>query len=136
MSMQQFCFGLAKMSYLLLMACKDVIFIMFIKWKLIPIGRSQYYKLYCLIISVAILKNIWFYNILSCQNCVHIPTHLQAFINVLLTSLQELYKITVFNNICGLTKYSTIFVFIFATHLSQAQLVDKWWDIHVQISIL
>ena len=30
MSMQQFCFGLAKMSYLLLMACKDVIFIMFI----------------------------------------------------------------------------------------------------------
>ena len=31
MDLQQFCFGLAKMSYLLLMACKDVIFIMFIK---------------------------------------------------------------------------------------------------------
>ena len=99
MDMQQFCFGLAKVSYLSLMACKDVIFIMFIKWKLIPIGRSQYYKLYCLIISLAILKNIWFYNKLSCKHCVHIPTHLQAFINVLLTSLQELYKITVFHNL-------------------------------------
>ena len=29
MDMQQFCFGLAKRSYLLLMACKDVIFIVY-----------------------------------------------------------------------------------------------------------
>ena len=57
-------------------------------------------KLYCLIISVSIPKNIWFYNKLSCKNCVYIPTHLQAFINVLSTRLQELYKITAYFTTC------------------------------------
>ena len=60
--------------------------------------KSILQVIYCLII-LAILKNIWFYNKLSCKHCVHIPTHLQGFVNVFLTSLQELYKITVFHNL-------------------------------------
>ena len=57
------------MPYLLLMTCKDAIFIIndlqrchiyYVYQMKIDtyIGRSQYYKLYCLIISLAILKNI------------------------------------------------------------------------------